>query len=47
MEGYGPSCDTDLKLDIGLEYPVLGPGLADQIRTLVQYGQDSIQALVG
>ena len=34
MEGYGPSCDTDLKL----ECFILGPGLADQIRTHVQYG---------
>ena len=31
MEGYGPSCDTDLKLDIGVERFILGPGLADQI----------------
>ena len=39
VEGYGPSCDTDLKLDIGVESFILGPGLADQIRTLVRYRQ--------
>ena len=39
MEGYVPSFDTDLKLDIGVECFILGPGLADPIRTLVGYGQ--------
>ena len=39
VEGFGPSCDTDLKLGIGLECFILGPGLADQIQTLVRYGQ--------
>ena len=38
MEGYGPLVATDRKLDIGTEYFILGPGLADQIQTLVQYG---------
>ena len=39
MERYGPSCDTDQKFDIGLEYFILGLWLADQIRTLVRYVQ--------
>ena len=34
MEGYRPSCDTDLKLDIGIESFILGPGLADKIRAI-------------
>ena len=44
MEGYGPSCDTDLKLDIGIECFILGlgQGLADQIGTLVGYGQGGL-----
>ena len=33
VEGYGPWCDTDLKLDVGIESFILGLGLADQIRT--------------